>query len=61
MNILIHYHYIHIDFEKLPPKVRSSVEQLEKATAECTGFLVNICLSYGSRYVYTYIRIYIYV
>lgn len=47
--ILTHHYFIYIDFEKLPPKVRSSVEQLEKATAECTGFLVNICLSYGSR------------
>lgn len=37
------------DFEKLPAKVRTSVIELERATAECTGFLVNICLSYGSR------------
>lgn len=37
------------DFEKLPPKVRSAVIELEKATSKCTGFLVNICLSYGSR------------
>lgn len=41
--------YDRLDFEKLPPKVRSSVEVLEKATADCTGFLLNICLSYGSR------------
>ena len=37
------------DFQKLPPKVRSAVRELEKETAQCTGFLVNICLSYGSR------------
>lgn len=37
------------DFQKLPPKVRSAVRELEKETALCTGFLVNICLSYGSR------------
>lgn len=38
-----------VDFEKLPPKVQSAVAELERSTAECTGFLVNICLSYGSR------------
>lgn len=37
------------DFQKLPPKVRSAVRELEKETAQCTGFLLNICLSYGSR------------
>lgn len=40
---------MYTDFEKLPAKVRTSVIELERATAECTGFLVNICLSYGSR------------
>ena len=37
------------DFEKLPMKVQDSIEVLERATAHCTGLLVNICLSYGSR------------
>ena len=37
------------DFEKLPVKVQDSIEVLERATAHCTGLLVNICLSYGSR------------
>ena len=37
------------DFEKLPAKVQDSIEILEQATSQCTGLLVNICLSYGSR------------
>jgi undecaprenyl diphosphate synthase len=37
------------DREKLSTDVRQSIAELEKATAECTGFVVNICLSYGSR------------
>ena len=37
------------DFEKLPEKVQDSIEILEQATSQCTGLLVNICLSYGSR------------
>lgn len=43
------YFLLFTDFQKLPPKVRSAVRELEKETAQCTGFLVNICLSYGSR------------
>ncbi len=35
--------------EKLPPKVKVNVEKLERETRHCTGFTVNICLSYGSR------------
>jgi Putative undecaprenyl diphosphate synthase len=38
-----------IDFERLPEKVRNSVFALERATADCSGMLVNICLSYGAR------------
>ena len=37
------------DLEKLPLKVRHSIESLESATKSCNGFLMNICLSYGSR------------
>jgi undecaprenyl diphosphate synthase len=37
------------DHEHLPLKVQKSVKELQDATASCTGFIVNICLSYGSR------------
>lgn len=37
------------EFDKLPLKVQQSVEDLQSATNACTGFILNICLSYGSR------------
>jgi undecaprenyl diphosphate synthase len=37
------------DFEKLPPKVQSSVNDLEMKTCDCSRFTLNICLSYGGR------------
>lgn len=38
-----------VDAAKLPLQVRRSIEVLEKTTASCTGFLMNLCISYGSR------------
>lgn len=37
------------DPDKLPQKVKLMVDKLEKETAACTGFILNICLSYGGR------------
>jgi undecaprenyl diphosphate synthase len=37
------------DFEKLPPKVQSAVNDLEMKTFHCSRFTLNICLSYGGR------------
>eukprot|EP01038_Epipyxis_sp_PR26KG_P008360 gene8360-11312_t len=37
------------DTSRLPQQVLVSIEELMKATSHCTGFIVNICLSYGSR------------
>jgi len=34
---------------KLPDDVRKATALLEESTASCDGFLLNICLSYGSR------------
>lgn len=42
------FHHI-LDLTKLPPKVQESVTDLESSTAHCSGFLLMICLSYGSR------------
>ena len=41
--------YTDLDFDKLPPKVQRSITELEADTSHCTGFEMNICLSYGSR------------
>lgn len=35
--------------EKLPDNVATAVRELELISANCTGFQLNICLSYGSR------------
>jgi undecaprenyl diphosphate synthase len=37
------------DFARLPAAVQRSVESLVSATSDCSGFLLNICLSYGGR------------
>ena len=37
------------DLDRLPEKVQHAVKDLEVATAGCTGFQMNICMSYGSR------------
>lgn len=37
------------EFHKLPPKVQLSVQELMASTKHCTKFVLNICLSYGSR------------
>lgn len=37
------------DYDKLPVGVQTAVRDLEKVTAACTGFILNICLSYGGR------------
>lgn len=38
-----------LDLDRLPEKVQHAVRDLETATAGCTGFEMNICMSYGSR------------
>mmetsp|Transcript_32467 Transcript_32467/g.54742 ORF Transcript_32467/g.54742 Transcript_32467/m.54742 type:complete len:365 (+) Transcript_32467:76-1170(+) len=35
--------------ERLPQDVQQSIETLQRATATCTAFTLNICLSYGAR------------
>jgi undecaprenyl diphosphate synthase len=35
--------------DRLPPKVKVNIEKLIESTRHCTGFTVNICLSYGGR------------
>jgi len=37
------------DSSRLPEKVRTATKLLEDTTSNCSTFLVNICLSYGSR------------
>ena len=37
------------DFDRLPANIRGKVQELQDATRDCTGFLLNICLSYGGR------------
>ena len=37
------------DHARLPPKVQASMTELEGKTHACTGFQLNVCLSYGSR------------
>lgn len=37
------------NYNMLPLKVQQSVEDLQFSTKQCTGFTLNICLSYGSR------------
>jgi len=37
------------DGARLPAKVSEATKELEAKTGKCTGFLVNVCLSYGSR------------
>lgn len=38
-----------IEFDKLSPKVQLSIQELMAATKHCKKFVLNICLSYGSR------------
>ena len=35
--------------DSLPPNVCASVQELVSATNKCTGFRLNVCLSYGGR------------
>lgn len=37
------------DFERLPPLVQQAVRALVSSTSHCSGFTVNVCLSYGAR------------
>jgi len=37
------------DLDRMPAQVKESIRGLQEATKDCTGFIVNICLSYGSR------------
>jgi undecaprenyl diphosphate synthase len=37
------------EVDKLPVKVKASIEELMNATKDCNGFTLNICLSYGGR------------
>lgn len=34
---------------QIPPKVKDGIKRLVDGTAHCNQFLLNICLSYGSR------------
>jgi undecaprenyl diphosphate synthase len=37
------------DYHRLPLRVQKSIEELERATKDCRGLVLNICLSYGTR------------
>jgi len=37
------------DAAPLSPEVRAAISELETASASCTGLLLSVCLSYGSR------------
>ncbi|CAM9406971.1 unnamed protein product [Hapterophycus canaliculatus] len=37
------------DATKLPERVLTAIQKAEDETRDCTGFLFNICLSYGAR------------
>jgi undecaprenyl diphosphate synthase len=37
------------DLMRLPIAVQSSIKNLSEATSHCSGFIFNICLSYGGR------------
>eukprot|EP00602_Paraphysomonas_sp_CaronLab_P005660 CAMPEP_0185027230 /NCGR_PEP_ID=MMETSP1103-20130426/12022_1 /TAXON_ID=36769 /ORGANISM="Paraphysomonas bandaiensis, Strain Caron Lab Isolate" /LENGTH=239 /DNA_ID=CAMNT_0027561123 /DNA_START=76 /DNA_END=795 /DNA_ORIENTATION=- len=37
------------DLDRLPGNIRAKVRELESATRDCTGFVLNVCLSYGGR------------
>lgn len=37
------------DYDKLPNKVKASIDTLQNETKHCTAFVLNICLSYGGR------------
>ena len=37
------------DRDRLPSQVLHSIAALQTATENCSGFLVNLCISYGSR------------
>ncbi len=37
------------DFQRLPSTVQDALRDLEKVSAHCTSFTMNVCLSYGAR------------
>lgn len=37
------------DTSKLPPHVLTALQQLQSSTQHCSGFVANICVSYGAR------------
>lgn len=39
----------HAEFSRLPLHVQQALRELEEETKDCTKFIANICLSYGSR------------
>ena len=45
----VRVHVLSTDLDRLPTSVRDSVNRLVLATASCSAFTVNICLSYGAR------------
>lgn len=42
-------HVLSTGAERLPMAVQEAVQRLVQTTSDCTGFTVNICISYGGR------------
>lgn len=49
MYLIINSNAMLIETNRLPAHVQEAIRQLQQATAGCTAFTVNICLSYGAR------------
>ncbi|CAM9398581.1 unnamed protein product [Phaeothamnion confervicola] len=42
-------HVLASDEQQLPDRVRDAIRLAEEGTRHCTGFVLNVCLSYGAR------------
>jgi undecaprenyl pyrophosphate synthase len=49
LNRNVKVNVLSTDLDRMPTQVQESINGLQDATMHCTGFIVNICLSYGSR------------
>jgi undecaprenyl diphosphate synthase len=49
LNRNVKVNVLSTDLDRMPLQVKESIKGLQDATMNCTGFTVNICLSYGSR------------
>lgn len=49
LNRNVKVNILSTDLDRMPTQVQESINGLQEATVHCTGFIVNICLSYGSR------------